>query len=74
MIFTRTSILTGITRHRDLDVTPAQLAKWQAGTVIQMAMPHLSKEDREWLLSGMSAEEWAAEFPPEKDTTDVADR
>jgi hypothetical protein len=57
---TRKSALTGITRTRDIDCTPEQLARWQQGELIQNVMPHLSAADREFLISGTSDEEWSA--------------
>jgi hypothetical protein len=35
--------------------------------MVQEAFPHLSKEDREFLMTGITAEEWLAVFPPEKE-------
>ncbi len=64
MLITRTSRFSGITRTRELPITDAQLARWQAGVVIQQAMPHLSAADREFVLTGITAEEWDAMFPP----------
>lgn len=58
MKFTRTSIVSGITRSLDLNVTPAQLARIDAGELIQNVLPHLSDDDREFILTGITAEEW----------------
>ena len=65
MKITRTSMFSDETRTREIDVTPEQLAEWQAGTHIQTAAPHLSDEDREFLISGITPEEWNAVFGPE---------
>jgi hypothetical protein len=54
----RKSILSGQTTVREINVTEAQLQLWMHGMVIQSAMPHLSKEDREYLISGITPEEW----------------
>ena len=62
MEITRTSALTGNTRTRALDVTPAQLEAHKAGTLAQDAFPHLSAWDREFLISGATQEEWDAFF------------
>lgn len=40
-------------------VTQAQWNAWQAGEHIQTAMPQLSAEEREFLMSGATPEEWA---------------
>ena len=60
MIFIRTSILSGITRTKEFDVTEEQYNAWQDGALIQNVMPHLSDDDREFLISGATAEEWEA--------------
>lgn len=62
MLITRTSLLTGVTRSREIDVTAEQWARWKEGELIQDAMPHLSVEDREFLLSGSTPDEWGAVF------------
>jgi hypothetical protein len=63
MLITRTSTLSGITRTLDLDVTPAQVDRYDAGGVlIQDAFPQLSKEQREFIKTGITAEEWDEMF------------
>ncbi len=62
MEITRISLLTGEAHTRDMDVTPAQLAAWEAGTFIQDAAPHLPKEEREFILTGITPEEWRDTF------------
>lgn len=58
MKITRTSTISGKTRTRDIDVTEEQLSRWKAGGLIQVVMPHLSSDDREFLMSGITPEEW----------------
>lgn len=58
MELTRRSILTGITRTRDLPVTEEQLQDWLDGQLIQDAMPYLSPGQREWIMSGIEENEW----------------
>lgn len=58
MKITRTSILTRITRTLDIPVTLEQLATWERGTLIQNAMPNLNANDREFIMSGITPEEW----------------
>lgn len=65
MKITRTSMLTGKTRTLDLNVTPQELAKWKAGILIQDAMPFLSDDDREFIMTGITPEEWKATFGDE---------
>jgi hypothetical protein len=53
-------MFSGKVHARSLDVTEHQMAQWLSGMVIQKAMPQLSQEDREFLISGMTPEEWMA--------------
>jgi hypothetical protein len=62
MIIMRTSPFTGITRMREITVTQEQLDRWQAGELIQNAMPNLSADDREFVMTGITAEEWDEAF------------
>jgi hypothetical protein len=62
MKIVRKSPISGRLVARTIPVTPEQLAAWQAGALIQEAMPQLSPEDREFILSGISPEEFAATF------------
>ena len=65
MKITRTSTLTGKEHTRDIDVTEAQLALWKNGTLTQEAMPGLSVDDREFLKTGITPEEWTEHFDAE---------
>jgi hypothetical protein len=65
MIITRTSTLSGKTRSRDLPITHEQYMAWRGGEYIQDAMPQLSDSDREFIISGITDEEWDAAFPEE---------
>lgn len=62
MIITRISPFTGITRMREITVTQEQLDRWQAGELIQNVMPNLSADDREFVMTGITAEEWDEAF------------
>lgn len=64
MTITRTSGLTGHTHTREIDVTDDQLKSWLEGDLIQDAMPHLSPDDREFIMTGITPEEWLAFNPP----------
>lgn len=59
MQITRTSTLSGITRTLEIDVEPHEYQSWLDGQLIQYAMPHLSVSDREFLISGVTDDEWA---------------
>jgi hypothetical protein len=58
MKITRKSPLTGITRSKEIDVTIAQILAWEEGELIQNAMPQLSADDREFVKTGITGEEW----------------
>jgi len=62
MMIHRVSFLTGVEHDREIDVTHEQLRAWNSGMLIQNAMPHLSAEDREFLLTGITPEEWNKKF------------
>ena len=66
MKITRTSMFTGIERTLDLDFTAEQLAEWKNGALIQDAMPNLSAADREFIMTGVTDEEWDEEFGDEE--------
>lgn len=54
----RVSKWSGIERTREIDITQEQLDRWIGGEVIQKVVPHLSDSDREFIISGMTDEEW----------------
>jgi len=62
MKITKTSIWSKKTRTMDLDITEAQIEKWENGELIQNAFPNLNGDEREFLLTGMTPEEWDAAF------------
>ena len=56
---TKTSMLTGIDRTKTFDITYDQYYAWYTeGELIQNAMPNLSASDREFIMTGMTDEEW----------------
>jgi hypothetical protein len=65
MQFIRKSMLSGVTRSRDIDVTEEEYDRWRSGVLIQRAMPHLSDVDREFIMTGITEEEWNAEMKEE---------
>ena len=62
MIFTRKSIFSGIVRDVNLPVTQEQCDRYDSGAYVQDAFPHLSADDREFIISGVTAEEWTELF------------
>ena len=68
MKITRRSIITGIERVKDLDITPEALAKWGEGQVlIQEIAGHLTPDEREFIMTGIVEEEWE-EYMQEDET------
>lgn len=70
MLITKTSTLTGIVRSREINVTQAQLDQWQAGMLIQQAMPNISLSDREFIMNGITDEEWDDLLADEEEAVD----
>lgn len=62
MLITRKSMFTGKIHTLDLPITDEQLQRWWDGTYVQDAMPHLSADQREFVMTGVTPEEWTAEF------------
>jgi len=55
------SALSGGVSSMVLEITEDQLYAWAVdGVVIQKAMPNLSPEEREFLMTGIRSEEWDA--------------
>ncbi len=55
----RTSAITGIERTRNIPVNPDDFFLWKNGDVnIQDSMPYLTDSDREFILSGITDDEW----------------
>ena len=65
MLIERCSPFSGKTVKREIAVTQQQLDDWRSGTLIQHAMPHLSADDREFILTGITPEEWDEMFTDE---------
>lgn len=58
MLITKTSIISGITRTLNVPVTNSELDAWQSGILIQDAMPGLSDAEREFVMTGITQDEW----------------
>lgn len=64
MLITKKSMYTGKIHTKDLDITQGQLDAWENASDddpnrhIQDAFPHLSADEREFLLTGCTQEEW----------------
>ena len=65
MLITRKSLISGNTNTMSLPITEEQYTAWEQGTLVQVAMPHLSPDEREFVMSGITPEEWAETFGEE---------
>lgn len=63
MLIRRKSPRTGKVTTKEINVTQEQLDAWQAGETIQTAMPQVNADDREFIISGLTLEDWAEMFP-----------
>lgn len=62
----KTSIFTGKEHSMLLPIRQGQLEAWVNSTIlIQDAFPHLDDDQREFIKSGCSPQEWAELFPDE---------
>ena len=55
MLITRTSMVSGITRSMELPISQDSYDAWERGTLIQKAMPLLTDDEREFVLTGMTS-------------------
>ena len=73
MQITKTSIFSGNTNTMELNVTQEQLAAWESGVNIQVAMPQLNADEREFIKTGVTPTEWNELFGEEEDEEDNYD-
>ena len=66
MQITRKSTLTGLTHEMNLPITQQEIDRWQGGELIQDVFPYLSDDQREFLKTGITAEEWEETFGEEE--------
>ena len=62
MKISKRSPRTGTVNTMDLNVTQAQIDAWQNGALIQHVMPQLTRDEREFLISGYTPEDWKETF------------
>ena len=63
MIIKRTSQVSGITREFNLPVTIEQMGRFESGReTVQDIFPHLTADEREFIKTGITAEEWDKMF------------
>jgi len=74
MYITRESVITGIKRTRSIPANPDDMLAWKAGLGnIQDLMPYLNDDDREFLLSGITPEEWDEAFLDSEEDSEYQD-
>ena len=66
MIIKKKSMFSGEWNTMDIPVTQSQIDDWESGTLIQDAMPNVSADDREFLKTGVTPEEWTDTFGPDE--------
>ena len=63
MLVTRLSPFSHTKNTIELDITPEQLARYENGEeLIQNIFPNLSPEHREFIMTGITPEEWNSTF------------
>lgn len=66
MLISKTSRISGKYHTMELPITLEAFIAWRDSTTsIQDAFPQLTPNQREFLLSGVTQEEWDAAFPDE---------
>jgi hypothetical protein len=69
-IITRRSPFTGRIHRMEIPISPQEFAKretlWQTGMLIQDAFPMLDADQREFIKTGITPEEWDAAFGNEE--------
>ena len=66
MLIAKTSMISGKTNTMVLSITNAQLERWVGGELIQDVFPDLSVDQREFLMTGVTQEEWNQNFGEEE--------
>jgi hypothetical protein len=58
MMIVRKSPFTGKFHKKELNVTPSQFDAWERGVHIQKAFPDITDDDREFIKTGITGEEF----------------
>ena len=67
MKITRKSPFSGRVHTMEIDVTQEQLEAWERGALIQNVMPDVNPAHREFIMTGITPEEWDATFGDDSD-------
>lgn len=66
MEITRKSLVSGTTRTMDLPVEQFQMDAWEKGGLAQVVFANLTAEQREFIMTGTTSEEWDSLFGSEE--------
>ncbi len=66
MKITRVSPFSNKKATLEIDVTARQIASWEKGELIQDAMPNLTPDEREFIKTGVTPDEWDDIFGVDK--------
>ena len=58
MLVTKKSPFSGKENTMDIDVSEDQINQWRRGSLIQNVMPKLTPDEREFLMTGITPDEW----------------
>ena len=62
MNITRRSPVSGKTNTMDLPITAQQAVAYMDGALVQEAFPQLTPDQREFIMTGVTSEEWETMF------------
>lgn len=62
MLVTRVSTFSHKSNTMDLPITQEQMDHYNSGALIQNAFPNLSADEREFIMTGITPQEWEDAF------------
>jgi hypothetical protein len=69
MQLTRTCKITNRTTTQDIPITEGMLKMWQKGAPLQVVAPHLTPDQREFVITGILPDTWNWIFDAEIEDT-----
>ena len=66
MLITRRSPFSGQLNDMEIDVSIDEIRAWEDGELAQNAMPRLTSDEREFIMTGITPEEWRDIFGNEE--------
>ena len=58
MLITKKSMLTGAVHSQEMNITREQLDRHERGELVQDVFPNLTTTEREFIISGVTSNEW----------------